>query len=176
MGTCDIGWTGAMGLIHGGTPWGHATQAGSGRWDWFMGYVMGAHDWIRFEGACHWDVTLAGTRHGGATGSKRWDRFVGARHGGATLAGCELWDWFMGVFHGARNWIGAMELICRGEPWGRMTLARSGWGDWIMWARHQGVPHWLDWGYGIDSWRRVEWQSTIWLLNVNDKVLYGCWM
>ena len=32
----------------------------------------------------------------------------------------------MGVLHGARNWIGAMELICGGEPWGRMTLARSG--------------------------------------------------
>ena len=43
-----------------------------------------------------------------------------------------------------------------------------------MWARHEGVRHWLGWGYGIDPWARVEWQSTIWLLNVNDKVLYGC--
>ena len=31
----------------------------------------------------------------------------------------------MGVLHGARNWIGAMELICGGEPL-CMTLARSG--------------------------------------------------
>ena len=43
-----------------------------------------------------------------------------------------------------------------------------------MWARHEGVRHWLDWGYGIDPWARVEWQSIIWLLNVIDKVLYGC--
>ena len=114
--------------------------------------------------------------YGGATGSERWDWFVGARHGCATLAGCELWDWFLGVWHGARNWIGAMELICGGEPWGRMTLARSGWGDWFMWERHEGAWQWLDWGYGIDSWWPVEWQSTIWLLNVNDKVLYGCYV
>ena len=31
IGACDIGWIGAMGLIHGGTSWGHATLAGSGR-------------------------------------------------------------------------------------------------------------------------------------------------
>ena len=36
--------------------------------------------------------------------------------------------------------------------------------------------HWLDWRDGIDSWGRVKWQSTIWLLNVNNKVLYGCYI
>ena len=29
-----------------------------------------------------------------------------------------------------------------------------------MWERHEGARHWLDWGYGIDLWGRVEWQST----------------
>ena len=165
------------------------TLAGSGWWDWFMGVCRGACNtgWIGAMGLIY------GIRHGGtrldrgdgidlrghAIGMWRWlghvmgtrlnQRdgifFVGACHGGGG-----------GVFHGGRNWIGAMELICGGEPWGRMTLARSGWGDWFMWARHEGVRHWLDWGYGIDPWARVKWQSTIWLLNVNDKVLYGCWM
>ena len=37
--------------------------------------------WDWFEGARHWDVTLAGTRHGDATESERWDWFVGACHG-----------------------------------------------------------------------------------------------
>ena len=31
--------------------------------------------------------------------------------------------------------------------------------------------HWLDWGYGIDSWWRVECQSTIRLLNLNDDTM-----
>ena len=168
---------------------GHATRAGSGRWDWFMGYVMGAHDWIGEMGLI-WGGTPLGCDAGWDTswgrdwiremglicGGMPWGGGGGGGGGGAILAGCELWDWFIGVFHGGRNWIGAMELICGGEPWGRMTLARSGWGDWFIRARHEGVRHWLDWGYGIDPWARVEWQSTIWLLNVNDKILYGCWM
>ena len=31
MGTCNSGWIGVMGLIHGGVPWGRAARAGSGR-------------------------------------------------------------------------------------------------------------------------------------------------
>ena len=33
MGPRDTGWIGALGLIHGGLPWGHAALAGSGQWD-----------------------------------------------------------------------------------------------------------------------------------------------
>ena len=199
MGICDTGWIRAMELFHGDTRhwlergngvdlWLCVAMAGTGWWDWFRGTCHGGTwhfldqgDGIDLWGcavghatrARHWGVTLAGTRHGGTTGSERWDGFVGARHGGATPAGCEWWDWFMGVFHGGAQ-------LDRGNGiylWRRtMTLARSGWGDWFMWAHHEGAPHWLDWGDGIDSWWRVEWQSTILLLNVNDKVLYGCWM
>ena len=50
-----IGWNGVMELIPGGLPWGHATVAGSGRWDWFMAVcgtgwngVMGL-----IPGGCH---------------------------------------------------------------------------------------------------------------------------
>ena len=32
-----------------------------------------------------------------------------------------------------------------------------------MWAHHEGAGHWLDRGYGIDSWGMS-----------NDKVIYGC--
>ena len=181
-GAHDTGWIRVMGLIYGGVPWGmqHGLDRGNriDLWDMSWGHTTGSGRWDWLEGARHWDLTLAGTRHGGATGSERWDWFVGARHGGATLAGCELWDWFMGVFHGARNWIGAMELICGGEPC--MTLARSGWRDWFMWERHEGARQWLDWGYGIDLWGPVEWQSTIWLLNVNEckwqSTIYGCYV
>ena len=182
MGTQVTGWIGAMGLNHGDMwQWldlgngivslGHATLAGAGKWGWFMAVwgtgwngVMGL-----IQGACH-----RGTWHwlDQGDGIDLW----GCAVGHATRAGSGRWDWFMGYVMGAHDWIGEMGLICGGEPWGRMTLARSGWGDWFMWARHEGVRHWLDWGYGIDPWARVEWQSTIWLLNVNDKVLYGCWM
>ena len=177
-----------MGLIQGGLPWGHTTLAGSGWWDWFMGVCRGACNtgwigamgliygihhghatglgkWDWFEGARHWGVTLAGTRHGGATGSKRWDWFVGARHGGATLAGCKWWDWFMGVFHGSAQLDRAMELICGGELWGRMTLARSGWG--VDLCGHVMRAH--DTG----------WIGVMELIHggvLNDKVLYGCWI
>ena len=198
VGICDNGWIGAMELFYGDMRhwleqgngvdlWRCGALAGTGWWDWFRGLAIGAHDtgWIRVMGLIYggvpWGmqhgldrgdgIDLWDTSWGHTTGSGRWDWFEGA-----ILAECELWDWFIGVFHGGRNWIGAMELICGGEPWGRMTLARSGWGDWFMWVRHEGVRHWLDWGYGIDPWARVEWQSAIWLLNVNDKVLYGCWM
>ena len=176
MGAHDTGWIRVMGLIYGGVPWGmqHGLDRGNGidLWDTSWGHTTGSGRWDWFEGARHWDLTLAGTRHGGATGSERWDWFVGARHGGATLAGCELWDWFMGVFHGVRNWIGAMELICGGEPC--VTLARSGWGDWFMWERHEGVTLaglglW-DWFMGACRMAKYymvaecKWQSTIWLL------------
>ena len=170
IGAHDTGWIRVMGLIYGGVSMGHATRAGSGWWDWFMGYVMGAHDWIREMGLICGDtplgVTLAGTRHGGARldqgdGIDLWGRAMGVRHWLDVGDEIDLWGRSMG----ARNWIGAMELICGAEPWKRTTLARSGWGDWFMWARHEGARHWLDWGYGIDSWGMS-----------NDKMLYGCWI
>ena len=143
---------------------GHATRAD------LWGYAMGAHDWIWEMGLICGGMPLGcntgwDTSWGRATGSGRWDWFVGARHGGATLAGCGWWYWFMGAFHGGATGSG------RWNWWGRTTLARSGWGDWFMWARHEGAQHWLDWGYGIDSWGRVEWQSNIWLLNLNDNTM-----
>ena len=169
VGTHDTGWIRVMGLIYGGVPWGmqHGLDRGDGidLWDTSWGHTTGSERWDWFEGARHWDVTLAVTRHGGATGSERWDWFVGARHGGAILAGCELWDWFIGVFHGGRNWIRAMELICGGEPW--------------------GAWHWLDLGEGIDLCGRVMrardtgWIGAMGLIHggvSNGKVLYGCWV
>ena len=165
MGLChgawNTGWIGAIGLIygirHGGTRldrgdgidlWGHAI----GVWHW-LGHVMGVQLDQR-DGIDLW---------GHATGVGHWldvnDKI-------------DLWGYSMG----APNWIGAMELICGGEPWGRMTLAISGWGDWFMWACHEGTRSWLDWGYGIDSWGRVEWQSTIWLVRGRDPLVVwrGC--
>ena len=73
MGACDTGWVGAMGLIHGGLPWGHTTLAGSGQWDWFM-----------------------------AVCSTGWNGVMGLIPGGlpwwhATVAWSGRWDWFMGV-------------------------------------------------------------------------------
>ena len=206
MGTQVTGWIGAMGLNHGDMwqwldrgngiiSWGHATLAGAGQWDWFMGvcrgacntgwigamgliYVMGAHDWIGEMGLI-WGGTPLGCDTGWDTSWGRdWIREMGlicggmpwggggGGGGGAILAGCELWDWFIGVFHGGRNWIGAMELICGGEPWGR------------AW-------HWLDLGEGIDLCGRVMrvydtgWIGAMGLIHgrvSNGKVLYGCWM
>ena len=177
--------------------WRCVVLAGTGWWDWFRGachggtrhwldqgdgidlwgYVMGAHDWIGEMGltwggmllGCDtgWDPSL-----GCGTESGRWDWFAGGCHGDARHwldVGDEIDLW--GRSMGARNWIRAMELICGGKPWGRTTLARSGWRDWFMWARHEGMRHWLDWGYGIDSWGHVKWQSTIWLLNLNDDTM-----
>ena len=144
----------------------HGGATGSERWDWFVG-------------ARHWGVTLAGTRHGGSTGSERWDWFVGARHGGATLAGCEWWDWFMGVFHGGtqldqgdgidlwRRTMGAHDigyiwvrgLIYVGVSWGRAILAGLGLWDWFMGACRMAKYYMV---------AECKWQSTIWMLNVND--------
>ena len=90
-----------------------------------------------------------------------WGHAMGVRHW--LDVGDEIDLWARSI--GACIWIGAMELICGGEPWRCTTLARSGWGYWFMWARHEGARYWLDWGYGIDSWGVS-----------NDKVLYGCWI
>ena len=63
---------------------------------------------------------------------------------------------------GARDWIGMMELICRGAPW--------------------GVRHWLDLGNGIDLLGRAMgagnagWIGVMGLIHgggPNDKVLYS---
>ena len=175
-GPCDTGWIGVMGLIHRGAPWGRVTLAGSGRWVW----LMGAHDTV-------WP---------GAMGSIDG----GARHGLERGDGIDLWGRVME----AHDWIGEMGLICGGTPWvcdtGWMwamglsyggvlwghrngsgdgidlwerttTLTRSGRWDWFMWARNGGARHWLDRGDEIDSWGHCQMTSTIWLLNLNDDTM-----
>ena len=196
MGARDIGWIRVMGLIHGGSPWGHVTLAGSGWWDWFIGARHGGK-WLwldRGDGFDSWGLTTLArlgngidlwwlpdtgwngamaliygdTSWGCATGSGKWDWFVGhtmgVRHWLDVGDGIELWGCAMGT----RDWIGAVELICRGAPWGRTTLTWSGrWNVGVPW----GARHWLDWGDGIDLWERAKWQSTIWLLNLNDDAM-----
>ena len=113
-----------------------------------------------------------GTRHGyarldPADGIHFWGHAMGVRHWLDVGDGLELWGHAMG----ACNWIRVMESICGGEPWGPMTLANSGRWDWFMWARNGGARHRLDRGNGIDSWGPARWQSTIWLLNLNDDTM-----
>ena len=106
MGVHD--WIGVMGLICGDVPWGSATLAGSGRWDWFVG---GTWHWLDRGNGIDWLGCAMGIRDTG-TGDgidlwgcvmgarnliRRWDWFVMAHHGGATLAGSGQWDWFMGA-------------------------------------------------------------------------------
>ena len=118
----------AMGLIHGGLPWGHATLAGSGQWDWFMAVCStGWNGVIRLiHGGLPWGyATLAG--------SGWWDWFMRVCHGSVQYGldrgdGIDLWGCVMGV----GNWIGVMALISGVAPWG---------------ARHR-----LDLGSGIDLW------------------------
>ena len=169
MGACDIGWTGAMGLIHGGTPWGHATLAGSGQWDRFMG--VRDPDWIGamvlIDGSSrHWlDRRNGIDLWGHVMGVRDWIREMGLIWGHAMGVwhwldvgdGIELWGHAMG----ACDWIGVMELICGGEPWGRMTLTRSRRWDWFMWACNGGTRYWLDRGDGVDSWGRAKWQNNM---------------
>ena len=152
--------------------WGHATLAGSGRWDWFMGHAMGPCDtgWIGAMGLIHRASPWG--RHGGARldrgdGIDLWGSAMGVRHWPDVGDGIELWGRAMG----ARDWIGAMKLICGGAPKGHTTLTRSWWWGWFMWAHHGGARHWLDRGDGIDSWGRAKWQNTIWLLNLNDDTI-----
>ena len=72
MGAHHTGWIRVMGLIYGGVPWGmqHGLDQGDGidLWDTSRGHTTGSGRWDWFEGARHWGVTLAGTRHGGVTG------------------------------------------------------------------------------------------------------------
>ena len=127
MGAHDTGWIRVMGLIYGGGGGGgvvgHATRASSGRWDWFMGYVMGAHDWIGEMGLL-WGGTPLGCDAG-------WDRPWGR-------------DWIreMGLICGGTSWgrdtgwMWIMRLIYGGIPWG-MQLDR---GDGIdLWRRTMGA-------------------------------------
>ena len=125
IGACDTGWIEALGLIHGGLPWGHTTLAGSGQWDWFM--------------------AVCGTGWNGVMGLIR----EGLPRGHATVAGSGQWDWFMVVC--GIGWNGVKELIHGGLPWGHVTLAGSGWWDLFVWASHGAMQHWLDRGDGIDS-------------------------
>ena len=64
---------------------------------------------------------------------------------------------------GSPDWIGVIESICGGVPWGRRSLAGSGRWDWIMgicdngWIGamelfHGDMRHWLEQGNGIDLW------------------------
>ena len=175
MAVCGTSWNGVMGLIQGLAMGAHDTG-----WIRVMGLIYGVHhggtwldrgDGIDLRGHAirvwHWLGHVMGARLDQRDGIDLWGHIMGVRHWLDVNDEIDLWGYSMR----ARNWIRGMELICGGEPWGRMTLARSGWGDWFMWARHDGARHWLDWGYGIDSWGRVEWQSTIWLLNVNDETM-----
>ena len=139
-------WSGEMGLICGGTPLGCDTG-----WDTSWG-----RDWIREIG------------------------LICGGHGGATLAGCEWWDWFMGVFHGGaqldqgdeidlwRRTMGAHDtgyiwvrgLIYVGVSWGRAMLAGLGLWDWLITGACRMAKYYMV--------AECKWQSTIWLLNVND--------
>ena len=128
MAVWGTGWNRVMGLIQGtchrGT-W-HLLDQGDGidLWDTSWGYTTGSGRWDWFEGARHWDVTLAGTRHGDTTESERWDWFVGACHGGGGGGG------------GDTGWMWIMRLIYRGIPWG----AQLDRGDGIdLWRRTMGA-------------------------------------
>ena len=96
MGACDTGWIRALGLIYGWALCGHATLAGSGRWDWFMTACHGAHNtgWIGamrliYGGAwlCLEQRDGIGLQeHAAPAGSGRWNLFMGACHWGT-------WHW-----------------------------------------------------------------------------------
>ena len=158
----DASWgcvTGVMGLIGGVAPWGaqhglgqgdgidswgHATFAGSGQWDWFMGACHGPCDtgWIGAMGVIHRGAPWG---RGTLAGSGRWVWLMGLATlagpgyginlwGCATLAGTGRWHWFMGMGHGDAE------------------LDR---GDGIdLWGHDMGVRHWLDVGDGIELWGR----------------------
>ena len=138
-------WDWFMGICHGGIRldqgdgidlWGHAI----GVWHWLY-HVMGARDWIREMG-----LICSGTP---------W---------GATLIGCEWWDWFMGVFHGGAQLDRGDGIDLWRRTMGHITLARYGWGNWFMRARHEGNTGWI---------------GAMGLIHggvSNDKVLHGCWM
>ena len=168
MGTCDTGWIGAMELFHGDMR--HWLERGNGVDLWRCVALAGTGWWDWFRGACH-----GGTRH--------W-----LDH--ATWA--DLWGYVMGV----HDWIGEMELICGGTPWGA-TLAGCGWWYWFMGAFHGGAQldrgdgndlwrrHLLDLGEGIDLCGRIMrarntgWIGAMGLIHggvSNDKVTYGCWI
>ena len=179
-----------------GLVWGRVT--GSGRWDWFLGArhggatLAGSGRWFRlmqsrdtgwtgamgliYGGAWHWmergdGIDLWGLVWGRVTGSGRWDWFLGARHGGATLDGCGLWAGVMGACYGGVQLDRGDGMDLWGRAMGRTTLTKSVRWDRFMWARNGGTRHWLDRGDGIDSWGHAKWQSTIWLLNLNDDTM-----
>ena len=148
MGICDNGWIGAMDLFHGDTR--HWLEQGngliySGVWHW-LERVMGL-----IQGACH-----GGTQHwldqgdgidtswGHTTGSGRWDWFEGARYWDVMLAGTR---------HGGTtgserwDWFVDYEIVAMGLIHGACRMAK-----YYMVAE-------------------CKWQSTIWLLNVNDDTM-----
>ena len=145
----------------------HGLDRGDGidLWDTSWGTQLDRGDGIDLRGHAigvwHWLGHVMGARLDQRDGIDLRGHDMGVRHWLDVNDEIDLW----GYSNGAHNWIGAMELICGGESWGRMTLARSGWGDWFMWACHEGAWHWLDWVmemiHGGVS---------------NDKVLYGCWI
>ena len=190
MAVWGTGWNRVMGLIQGachrgtwhlldqgdeidlwGCAVGHATRAGSGRWDWFMRYVMGVHDWIGEMGLI-WGGTPLGCDAGWDTSwGHDWIREMGLICGGMPHGG------------GDTGWMWIMRLIYRGIPWGGAT--GSGRWNWFVEANHGGAWHWLDLGEGIDLCGRVMrvcdtgWIGAMGLIHgrvSNGKALYGCWM
>ena len=158
-----------MGLIYGDTSWGHTT--GSGRWDWFVGarhwgvtlvgHIMGARDWIREMG-----LICRDTPWGCDTGWMWMMRLIygGIPWGRAT--GSERWNWFVEANHGAWQWLDLGEGIDSCRHVMRATLAGLGLWDWF-----------IDWFMGACRMTKYymvaecKWQSTIWLLNVNDDTM-----
>ena len=204
MGTCNTGWSGAigliyggvrhwlnrvMGLIQGGLPWGPTTLAGSGWWDRFMGVCRGACNtgWIGAMGLIY------GIHHG----AHNWIGEMGLIWGGTPLECDTGWDTSWG-----RDWIKEMGLICGDTTWGcdtgwmwmmrliyggipRGRTTGSGRWNWFVEVNHGGAWHWLDLGEGIDLCGRVmRARDTGWIGLwkwfmggvSNDKVLYGCWI
>ena len=158
---CNTGWIGAMGLIYG-------IHHGGTRLDQGDGIDLRGHA----IGMWHWPAHVMGARLDQRDGIDLWGHAMGVRHWLDVNYEIDLWGYSMGRATG------------------------SGRRNWFVEANHGGTWHWLDLGEGIDlcgrimrardtgwigamgliSWGRVKWQNTIWLLNVNDKVLYGCWM
>ena len=67
MAACNTSWIGAMGSIHEGLPWGHATLAGLGHGIDLWGCAMGVCDigWIGAMGLIYGDASWGCTTGSG---------------------------------------------------------------------------------------------------------------
>ena len=101
MGTCDTGWIGVMGLLHGGTR--HRLDRGDGIASWGLAMGTRGTGWIGAMGLIYGGVPWGCAAR---AGSGRWDRFMGMPHGGARLDRGDGIDWW-GCAMGARDtgWI-----------------------------------------------------------------------